>query len=263
VAEYALIDGYLETLRMRLGRRRDLDDVVAEAKDHLYSALERLEADGVEPQLAQRRVLEQFGEPDATARAHARTPQGGLAVSTAVTSNAGNLAIVCALLWVVGWASLIGACVLMVVVVQALDERHGGLGRAGRAGMGLASLSALASIAGWVYAGWAIPLTIATLLVAASMLRRGIAPRIPSLAFGAGFASGALVWIASRALAGPEAQWVGVGFWGESFVPNSVALTVGACVLALGLIGLGRWLRAEEPLDLEVADDRPARWKIA
>ena len=38
MADYALIDGYLDSLRTAVRWRRDLDDLVAELEDHLYSA---------------------------------------------------------------------------------------------------------------------------------------------------------------------------------------------------------------------------------
>ena len=46
MAEYTLIDGYLETMRSSIRWRRDLDDVLAEMEDHLISAAQGLEARG-------------------------------------------------------------------------------------------------------------------------------------------------------------------------------------------------------------------------
>ncbi len=44
MAEYVLIDGYLDTMRTRVRWRRDVEDLVAEMEDHLYSTVERFEA---------------------------------------------------------------------------------------------------------------------------------------------------------------------------------------------------------------------------
>ncbi len=46
MADYALIDGYVDTLRARMRWRGDVEDLVAEVRDHLYSAVEGLEAGG-------------------------------------------------------------------------------------------------------------------------------------------------------------------------------------------------------------------------
>ena len=48
MARYALIDGYLDTMRNEMRWRRDLDDVVYEMEDHLYSAVEHLVTRGAE-----------------------------------------------------------------------------------------------------------------------------------------------------------------------------------------------------------------------
>ena len=42
MARYALIDGYLDTMRTEIRWRRDLDDLVSEMEDHLYSTVENL-----------------------------------------------------------------------------------------------------------------------------------------------------------------------------------------------------------------------------
>ncbi len=93
MAESVLIDGYLDTMRTRVRWRRDVDDLVAEVEDHLYSTVERFEARGTEAQLAQRHTLERFGDPDLMADAYASTPRGGIAVPTTFTKTAGLVAI--------------------------------------------------------------------------------------------------------------------------------------------------------------------------
>ena len=87
MADYALIDGYLDSLRTAVRWRRDLDDLVAELEDHLYSAVEQFEARGIESRLAQQRTLERFGDPDVLATAFASTPQGGFAVPTTFSAG--------------------------------------------------------------------------------------------------------------------------------------------------------------------------------
>ena len=104
MAEYVLIDGYVDTLRTRVRWRRDVDDLVAEVEDHLYSTVERLEATGTDTQLAQRKTLDRFGDPDLMADAFASTPRGGIAVPTKFSKTAGTAAIVASALWVVSIA---------------------------------------------------------------------------------------------------------------------------------------------------------------
>ncbi len=99
MAEYVLIDGYVDTLRTRVRWRRDVDDLVAEVEDHLYSTVERFEATGTDSQLAQRKTLERFGDPDLVADAFASTPRGGIAVPTKFTRFAGLAAIFASVSW--------------------------------------------------------------------------------------------------------------------------------------------------------------------
>lgn len=51
MARYALIDGYLDTMRTQIRWRRDIDDLVSEMEDHLYSTVENLLAPGSSPKL--------------------------------------------------------------------------------------------------------------------------------------------------------------------------------------------------------------------
>ena len=63
MAAASLIDEYLHVLGSRMRGRRDRADLVDEIADHLHSAVERLEAVGIDAETAQRRALARFGEP--------------------------------------------------------------------------------------------------------------------------------------------------------------------------------------------------------
>ena len=76
MAGYHLIDDYLAGLRSRISWHRRRDDVESELRDHLYSAVEALERDGVDVEAAQHRVLARFGEPGLVATAFASTGCG-------------------------------------------------------------------------------------------------------------------------------------------------------------------------------------------
>lgn len=84
------------------------------------------------------------------------------------------------------------------------------------------------------------------------MLGHDIAPRIPTLAFGGGFAVGAVAWVALRVAEGTLYQWGELygGFW----TTNMTGLTIGAVIFAYGLFGIGRWLRGEVPAGIVEPD---------
>jgi len=277
MAEYALIDGYLETLRTSVRWRRDVDDIVAEMEDHLYSAVERFEAIGTDRRLAQRQTLDRFGDPGLVANALASTSEGGIAVPTTFTKTAGlagmwsgvlmiGLPIAWTLgliseersgswdrvestMFAVGTAALLAAAALIVVLMVGLNKRHGGLGTAGIVGLGLAALGVVLAFIAWFIFGWGVLLGSGMLIYAIAMLRRDIAPRADTVAFGSGMLIGLIVFFVLTALE--------VG-WRDSYGDYPLAFLVGvwsmSLVSAVGLIGLGRWLRSEEPADIEPAE---------
>lgn len=272
MARYDLIDGYLETLRARVRWRPDVNGLVDEVTDHLYSTVERFEAGGIDADLAQRAALERFGDPDLVARAFAAAPNGGLAVPTRSSRTAGVFAILSAFLWlgvigawwvtgliepryewragaaslgdILGAVALIGATSLMVAATLGLSRRHGGLGILGVAGLGAMALGVAGSSLAWVFIGWATLTMVGALLFGLGLWRRDLAPRLPTLLVTGGPIVGAVAWAALR---GARDTIDLTGFWGEHWFENEVGLTVGGLLLAIGLFGLGRWLRSEEP----------------
>ncbi len=107
MARYALIDGYLDTMRTEIRCGRDLDDLVSEMEDHLYSTVENLLATGVEPKAAQRDTLDRFGEPKVLAAVYASNNTGGIAVPTKNTIRAGVFALAAAAFWLIAAASYV------------------------------------------------------------------------------------------------------------------------------------------------------------
>ena len=264
-----LIERYLADLRRRLAWRADVDDVIAEAADHLLSAVERLVADGESTERAQQAVLGRFGDPTTVATAFAATSTGGLAMPTRFTRLAGVAAMIAAALWavsaamwlideflepsgraepvvqLVAFASLLGASALMVVVVVGLHRRHGGLGALGRIGLSLIGLSAVATLLFWFVMGWGVLLALGLLLVAIAVNARGLAPTLPTAAFGGAWLVAATTWSVLRYLeVGTRDEW------GDFPAVSPLAIAVGVVILVPGLIGLGRWLSSETPADL-------------
>ena len=101
MARHALIDRYVDTMRDRIRWRRDLDDLVSEIEDHLYSSVETLLATGVDADAAQRTTLDRFGDPEVLAVAYASTPSGGIAMPTKGTQRIGYVATAAAVFWVI------------------------------------------------------------------------------------------------------------------------------------------------------------------
>lgn len=267
MARYALIDGYLDTMRSRIQWRRDLDDLVAEMEDHLYSTAEGLCAIGVDDHDAQRVTLDRFGDPRILTAAYASTQQGGLAVPTTFTKRAGLMALIASAFWIVvaaadlfmagdgdTWqvyytvmsvAALV-ASVLGVIVMVAINKRLGGLGALGLVAIGLMCLGAVASIVAWAVFLWMTIQGLAWLVFGIAVLRSGIAPRTPTVLASGGFVVGSIVFIVANAL---EVGWQ--DSYGDYPVAWLAGLITGCTLMSIGLFGLGTWLRSEEPVEIE------------
>lgn len=272
MAEYVLIDGYLDAFRTQVRWRKDVEDLVAEVEDHLYSTVERFEARGTNAQLAQRQTLERFGDPDLMAEAFASTPRGGLAVPTKFTNTAGFAAIAASALWVavvaIFWigsagdfddtpaglaffASMVGAGALTAWATAGVRQRLGGLGWLGLVGLVILGIGVAVSIVVF----WAIPLWMGVqglgmLLVALAAWPIGVAPKPATAAYGSGMLLGLVTFVVLRAMeVGP------VDGWGDYEVAYQAGLTVGLVITAAGILGLGLWLRNEEPADIDTTPD--------
>ncbi len=283
MADYALIDDYLATLRKRVRWRRDLDDLVAEVRDHLYSAVEGLEGRGTEGESAQQETLERFGDPELITRALAAAPKGGLAVPTRFTRKAGSLGIAAGVLWPatvglwwlagvaepwgevdydsinkasgvfygIGAATLLGACALSFVTFLAIQQRHGGLGMMGRVGLVFTAIGVIGALAAWVFMGWGLMFMIGTVLLGYALLDQDVAPRWASWALTVGVVLGAVTWVVLRSADRTLLQFGGL--WGE-WIPNLAGVSVAAVIMGVSLVGLGDWMRAETPADITDQD---------
>jgi hypothetical protein len=268
MARYALIDGYLDTMRSEIRWRRDLDDLVFEMEDHLYSTVERLLATGIEPKAAQRDTLERFGEPKVLAAVYASNNTGGIAVPTRNTIRAGTFALAAAFFWV-GAAAIYGitrsfetddwqlgyllfsiavlvAGILGLLAAVGVSKRLGGLGALGMTGLVIIGVGVAVSVVAWAMPMWMGIQGIGLLVFGIAALRTGIAPKWSTVFTSSGFALGVITFIVANA-----AEFGDKDEWGDYSDAWALAGVVGMVIVAIGLIGWGLWLRNEEPVDID------------
>jgi hypothetical protein len=203
------------------------------------------------------------------AEALASTSRGGIAVPTKFTVTAGTAAVAGAALWVAAavygaalyylnteWLPswlvfivlVVGAGVMTLLTTAALRERHGGLGWLGLVGLVILGAGvALAFIASWAVPFWMAVEGIGMLLVAVAMWPLSVAPRAATIGYGAG----QLVGVAGFALL----SYLEVGTPDEfgGYPAAGIGAAIGLCITAAALLGIGLWLRNEEPAELDVA----------
>lgn len=267
MAPYALIDGYLDSMRSNIRWRRDTDDLVAEMEDHLYSATEHLLARGSDVIDAQRATLARFGDPKILAAAYASNHRGGIAVPTKFTKRAGLLALIGAVSWIAAAVLMISindtedwqgtyylfsiavlvAGVLTVIAMIGVGRRVGGLGALGLTGVIVTGIGVLFSIVAWAIPLWMGVQGIGLLLIGAAVLRAGTTvPRTAIVLTSVAFLSGPVVFVILDAL---EVGWR--DSYGDYPLAWIISTAVATGLIAIGLVGVGMWLRAEEPVDVD------------
>jgi len=274
VARYALIDDYLDTMRDGLSWRRDLEDLVSEMEDHLYSTVEHMCSRGQEPALAERTALNRFGDPKTLASVYASTKHGGLAMPTEFTRRAGTLALVSAVLftafgtyWII-WSEFldstfewegIGSTTYVVATVAlavaffclafttvGIIQRTGTKGILPIVAFVLVGLGTVAAMMAWFTPGWMLLGGLGALIGAIVVLRSGLGSTTATLLYGLGLLGGlALTMLLTTLEVGR------VDEWGDYPLAYSFGIGVGCYATAVGLLGIGRWLRSEEPVDIE------------
>ena len=267
MARYTLIDGYLDTMRSEIRWRGDLDDLVSEMEDHLYSTVETLLEGGVESTTAQRTTLDRFGEPKFLAAVYASTNSGGIAVPTTFTRRAGTFALVSAGFWLISavaywrmtavsdeWqapyavfsVSIIIAGVLGLVAMMGVGKRLGGLGTGGMVGMSIVSVGIVASLLAWAVFMWMAVQAVGFIIFGVAALRSGVAPRVATVAVSSGLAIGFIVFVVANVL-----EVGALDSHGDRPVAWAMGAITGIVILAVGLIGWGKWLRSEEPVTID------------
>ena len=274
MGDFALIDSYLETFRKSVEWRPDADDVVAEAADHLFVAVERGMAVGLDSTAAQRSSLHRFGEPRLVSGAFASTASGGVAVPTQFTKKAGLIGMIGAgLLLLFGvvsivqqvpllerngmtpdeflpaliltWVASIGAFAAIAILTWGLIERHGGaLGNWGKIGIVLAIGAAVVMTSPWMIGVGSMVGGLSALIMGLAMLREGMAPRLGTTLYAVGLGLAVAV-----ALVLDQTGWGTVDYWGDSVLSYiGLWVTIGV-IYVPGVFLLGRWLHGETAVE--------------
>jgi hypothetical protein len=109
VAADSLIDRYVTAFGQRVRSRTDRQDLIDEVRDHLLSAVERLQSLGVDHESAERRALARFGEPRLVASLLTAVPSKGSIMSLFFSRYLAALAALAAAAWIAATiASLYG-----------------------------------------------------------------------------------------------------------------------------------------------------------
>jgi hypothetical protein len=285
---YDLIDSYLARLSRATGWHPESSAVVDEMADHLLTSVEVMETRGVEPTEAQHLALARFGSPADVAWSLSLGPQRRPAIPTRSTVTGSAIVFVGAGAWVLyavatfvlihlyerlgdadsspdsstplqvlvmmPWAlGAAGGMGLLFVTGLILKERHGGFHWTGWAGLGVLAIGIPLSFIGWFIPGWGTFLTIGAALLAAELLRDGLTPRLPAIGLAIGPALGFVVWGGLRAIevGSPDE-------FGNYPIPSMAGVVVACAILAAALVGLGRWLQGETPIDFEASHPVPA-----
>ena len=100
MADYALIDTYLDVVSRGLEHRADALDLRDELADHLLESTDRARATGLDPESAQRSTMDRFSDPNIVAAMLAAVPAKGIDMVHALSRSAGILALISSILWV-------------------------------------------------------------------------------------------------------------------------------------------------------------------
>lgn len=192
---------------------------------------------------------------------------------TKFTNTAGTAALAAAILWVAAgvtlllpwevigdWdtrayfiyvAFIVGASAMTLMTSAGLRERHGGVGALGLAGLIIAGVGVVAVlIIGWAMPFWMTIQGVGYLFVALAVLPMRVAPRVPIIGYGSGLLFGSIAWAIARAM-----ELGSVDQWDDYPLAYEIGGTVGFVILAAGLLGIGLWLRSEEPAAIDAPPD--------
>lgn len=265
MAGHRLIEEYLDELRGHVSKwHRHPDDVVAEAADHLAERTAALTAAGDDEDDAARRSIRDYGDAREMADLHLRSARRP-AIATDFTRSAGQLAMVGGAMWIalvgaaavlsrteltLAWAAMATilhiAVTMSSVAVVGLWQRHGGFGILTVVAAVPAVTAAPFVLFAWPILAWLALLGLSTLVVGVALLTGGLLPRWWVAAFTFGLSGAAAIALTAEMTSGRH----GEDFAFLAATWSSAAVMAGIVVFAVGLIGIGRWLHAETPVEV-------------
>ena len=143
-------------------------------------------------------------------------------------------------------ASVLAADALTVVATVGMRRRLGGLGALGIAGVVILGIGVVISFLTWATMLWMAVEGVGMLFIAIAAWPMRIAPKPATIAYGSGMLLGAIIY---RVL---TAMNVGTSdSYGDYPLAWDSVPTIGVAIAAAGLLGIGVWLRGEQPADID------------
>lgn len=143
-------------------------------------------------------------------------------------------------------AAILAAGVLTVLSMVGVSKRSGGLGFFAIAGLAIVVLGVAASVLAWAVPFWMGVQGVGLVVFGGVALMNGTAPKLPTMLIASGFIVGVITFVVLNvAEVGPTDSY------GDTPLAWGIGGAVGMVLVAAGLIGWGRWLRAEEPADID------------
>jgi hypothetical protein len=127
-----------------------------------------------------------------------------------------------------------------------VNRRMGGMGTVGMIGLGIVAFGVFTSIVAWAVFLWMTVQGVGYLVFGYAVLRRDIAPRLPTLLVSSGFMVGTIVFVVANLL---KVGWR--DSYGDYPLAWGIGVVTGIVIFAVGLIGWGTWLRGEEPVTID------------
>lgn len=257
MARTSLIEAYLEQLAEQLPRTAHVEDVIAEVEDHLQAIVAAHLSLGLSEEAAAHHALGSFGSADLVARAFAQQRGDTAAMPTTFTTSAGLAAMLGGLilgicLSLASFTTLdvgstspwyppvaLGGGVLTAIGLLGIDVRHraryGAIGPIARLLVPVGLVGLFFSVMTWFAPGWVVfmaAIILGLLGLGIEVWRGGVVARGAVALTGVGIAG-----IPLATLFGIDTT--------TTWTTGAIAGTVGAAVLAAGLLWLGHGLWRE------------------
>lgn len=233
--------------------------IVAELTDHLLEAVHRFHEQGISWAEAEERAVDQFGSPGLVARTFAQSK--GVGVPTSFTRYSGLAAIIGSLMagiaFVVqelsvafeqsyfGYISTIGGTLVAIALFGVYIRSRGQLGNYGRLGFRFAVggfVVGMGSAMAWFMPGsfaGLIAMVVGLFLYLGAVIRSNIFPRWTVGSLFGGIAVSLVIGLFGSFL----------GLIGRGSDTGPLATSLGALIMTVGFVGIGRFLWSEKAVE--------------